>query len=104
MDDNGGAYIRLMTGIENVGDLYDVHVASSTKQIQEAARDVLGFLNEPGGWHTGGFKSKLIDAIMSADMGNRSLLAAIYPALVFAVVVYKDVDEGREWLIQQAGV
>jgi hypothetical protein len=67
-----------------------------------AARDVLGYHNEHGGWDTGGFDCDLIRAIEHADGTNRAKLSLVYPELVEAAKLYKDDWDGIAKLQERA--
>lgn len=64
----------------------------------KAARDVLGWAKEEGGWATGHFTCALIRACSLADTGNLALLEQSFPALVCAWRIYSQHHGGLELL------
>lgn len=80
----------------------DVLESSPTELTRNAARDVLGWSGSLGGWATGGFTVKLLDAISSADGHNRYLLESVYPELVAAFRLFADTEDGIDILTEMA--
>lgn len=60
----------------------------------EAARHVLAFFGQPGGYQAGGFITALLEAIMKADQTNRAKLALGFPKYVEAVMLAVDYPGG----------
>ena len=56
---------------------------------EEAAKDLLGVYRRPGGWATGGFRSKLIEAWNVADNGNHARLSMAFPELGFVIELFQ---------------
>lgn len=72
--------------------------AEQTDQITpEIAAHVLFHFGR-GGWPTSGFKSKLIEAIATADIVNRQLLAQGFPGYVAAFNLAQMSDDGTATL------
>jgi len=75
---------------------------SPTELERNAARDVLGWSGSNGGWATGGFTVKLLDALASADEHNRVLLEAVFPELVGAFRLFSGDENGIDILIARS--
>lgn len=56
---------------------------------EEAAKDLLGVYRRPGGWATGGFRTKLIEAWNVADNGNHARLSKAFPELGFVIELHQ---------------
>lgn len=67
-----------------------------------AARDVLGWAGLPGGLTPGGFTSRLIHAASTADSTNIERLRLGFPAMVTAVLLYKNDPDGIDKLRELA--
>ena len=70
---------------------------------RDAACGVLGWAGEQGGWGTGGFTCKLLDAGAHADGENLGRLALGFPRLMHALSVYKFDPNGIKRLQEAAG-
>lgn len=67
-----------------------------------AARDVLGWAKEEGGWATGHFACALIQACALADVDNFTRLLQAFPALASAWYVYAR-QEGGLSILREIG-
>lgn len=63
----------------------------------EAARDLLGVYRQPGGWATGSFRTKLIEAWNVADNSNHARLSLAFPELGFIIELFQG---GHNELVQ----
>ncbi|MFC5802750.1 hypothetical protein [Streptomyces formicae] len=64
----------------------------------ETARHVLWLHGADGGYRPGSFTQRLMGAICAADRANTELLRTIYPALVAAIDMAANHDDGIEKL------
>lgn len=73
----------------------------------KAARDLLGQQGEQvarkHGWETGDFVTALLRAMYAADQENLFLLSLGFPALAWAVNVWKNAEDGVAMLVRIAG-
>lgn len=68
---------------------------------KDAANHVLGvLLNE--GYRPGNFTTRLIEVMLVADTENAARLRSIYPELMRAVHLYKNVENGLDVLRAEA--
>lgn len=61
---------------------------------QRDAAHVLNVMGLPGGMQPGAFTSKLIEAMLVADVGNQERLARGFEGLMSAVAAYKHLPNG----------
>jgi hypothetical protein len=102
MDDMKIVRASMRSELIQLGSSLGMTVDLASGEMLMATRSFLGVLGEDGGWATGGFTTKLVEAMMEADLWNRARLGAAYPELMTAVVLYKDAPDGRALLIRLA--
>ena len=70
--------------------------------VRAYARDLLGYLNKPGGTVPGGFTTKVFELWAAADMFNKAVIAQAWP---FIAVALDANDKGGEAAVRDvAGI